>query len=95
MHIKSNVSVFVTSVMAIACGCSSSDEHVSKSDEAIDSICSEKASASIDGIPAYAYCGDTDVWSDNGVDTMKSSGGTGWVRTEHGYGYQCVEFAVR
>lgn len=81
-------------VATIACGCSS-DEHVSKSDEAVDSICNEKASTSIDGIPAYAYCGDTNVWSDNGVDTMKASGGTGWVQTEHGYGYQCVEFAIR
>ncbi|HSQ61951.1 MAG TPA: hypothetical protein VLM85_02000, partial [Polyangiaceae bacterium] len=60
-----------------------------------DYICNEKVSASIDGIPAYAYCGNFDVWSNNGADTKKVSGGTGWVQTEHGYGYQCVEFAVR
>ncbi len=85
----------VASFIVVAAGCASSTEDVSQSTAAVDSICNEKASASIDGIPAYAYCGNTNVWSNNGVDTKNASGGTGWVQTEHGYGYQCVEFAVR
>lgn len=61
-----------------------------------DGICGgEQAAATLDGIPAYPYCSNTNVWTDNGVDTLASSGGSGWVQTEGGYGYQCVEFAVR
>jgi hypothetical protein len=76
-------------------GCSSSQESVGQSSDAIDYICSESPSATLDGIPAYAYCGNFNVWSNNGADTKSSSGGTGWVQTEGGYGYQCVEYAVR
>ena len=89
-----SIAALVVGVVALA-GCSSSAEQVDESDDAVDYICNEKVSASIDGIPAYAYCGNFDVWSNNGVDTKKASGGTGWVQSEHGYGYQCVEFAVR
>jgi MYXO-CTERM domain-containing protein len=89
------IAVAAAGVVALASGCSSTPEDVSQSDDAVDYICNEKVSASIDGIPAYAYCGNFDVWSNNGVDTKKTSGGTGWVQSEHGYGYQCVEFAVR
>jgi hypothetical protein len=89
------VALSTVAVVALAAGCSSAPEQVDQSDEAVDTICNEKVSASIDGIPAYAYCGNFDVWSNNGVDTKKVSGGTGWVQSEHGYGYQCVEFAVR
>ncbi len=76
-------------------GCSSSQENVGQSNDAVDYICSESASATLDGIPAYAYCGNFNVWSNNGADTKSTSGGTGWVQTEGGYGYQCVEYAVR
>jgi len=85
-------------VWALACavaGVACSSESVGTSNDAVDYICSENASATLDGIPAYAYCGNTNVWSNNGVDTKSSSGGTGWVQTEGGYGYQCVEYAVR
>ncbi len=68
---------------------------LSRASFAGDGICGEAASATLDGIPAYAYCGNTNVWTDNGVDTKAASGGSGWVQTEGGYGYQCVEFAVR
>lgn len=83
---------------ALACGAAAvacSSENVGQSDDAVDYICSEKASATLDGIPAYAYCGNFDVWSNNGVDTKSSSGGNGWAKSESGYGYQCVEYAVR
>jgi MYXO-CTERM domain-containing protein len=75
--------------------CSSAQEDVGQSNDAVDYICKENASATLDGIPAYAYCGNFNVWSNNGVDTKSASGGTGWVQTEGGYGYQCVEYAVR
>ena len=82
-------------VAVVAIGCSSAQESVSQSNDAVDYICNQSAAATLDGIPAYAYCGNTNVWSNNGVDTKSASGGTGWVQTEGGYGYQCVEYAVR
>ncbi len=78
-----------------ACGLACALLLVARASFAGDGICSEAASATLDGIPAYAYCGNTNVWTNNGVDTLASSGGSGWVQTEGGYGYQCVEFAVR
>jgi surface antigen len=75
-------------------GCSST-ENLGTSSERVDMICSEPASATIDGIPAYDYCGNFDVWSNNGVDTKSASGGAGWIRTETNYGYQCTELALR
>lgn len=73
--------------------CSSGD--VGQSHERVDYICNETATATLDGIPAYAFCGNTDVWSNNGVDTKTTSGGAGWIRTETNYGYQCTELALR
>lgn len=87
-------SVIACAAMVIV-GCSSTAENVGQSNDAVDYICSETAAATLDGIPAYAYCGNFNVWSNNGSDTKSSSGGTGWVQTEGGYGYQCVEYAVR
>jgi surface antigen len=65
-----------------------------------ENICNETppADRAIDGIPAYAQCStstDASVYSNNGVDTRTSSGGSGWVRTQYGGGYQCTEFAHR
>ncbi len=85
----------LVSVAALAGACASSTEDVGSSAATIDYICNEKASATLDGIPAYAYCGNFNVWSNNGVDVKSTSGGNGWVQTEGGYGYQCVEYAVR
>src|SRR6185437_2121691 len=34
------------------------------------------------------------IYTDNGIDTQDTNPG-GWTETEGGYGYQCVEFAVR
>jgi len=81
----------LAALLVLAC----SSENVGQSNDAVDYICSENASATLDGIPAYAYCGNFNVWSNNGVDTKSASGGTGWVQTEGGYGYQCVEYAAR
>ena len=75
--------------------CSASPEDVGSGGATVDYICSESASATLDGIPAYQYCGNTNVWTNNGVDTRSASGGAGWTQTEGGYGYQCVEYAVR
>lgn len=87
--------VVVLPIAFVLAACSSSREEVGQSNDAVDYICSESASATLDGIPAYAYCGNFNVWSNNGADTKSASGGTGWVQTEGGYGYQCVEYAVR
>lgn len=85
----------VASIVVVVAGCSSSQETVGQSNDAVDTICNQNSAATLDGIPAYAYCGNFNVWSNNGTDTKSSSGGTGWVQTEGGYGYQCVEYAVR
>jgi len=91
-------SLTLGAIVSIA-GCSSSSpapapERVGATSQAIDMICGEAPSATLDGLPVYEYCGDFDVWTDNGVDT-RSTGGAGWTQTEGGYGYQCVEWAVR
>jgi hypothetical protein len=70
-------------------------EVTAKTSQAVDTICNDPPSATLDGFPAYKYCGNFDVWTDNGVDTRSTSGGSNWVKTEGGYGYQCVEWAVR
>ncbi len=72
---------------------------VAASSSAAD-ICAETVPANrfIDGLPAYAQCAGSmngDVYSNNGVETSTSSGGTGWVRTQRGGGYQCTELAHR
>jgi hypothetical protein len=86
----------LTSLFAIlVVACSSAPEDVGQSNAPVDYICSEKPTVTLDGIPAYAYCGNFYVWSNNGVDTKSASGGSGWVRTEGGFGYQCVEYAIR
>ncbi len=83
-------------LVVVVAGCSSSPtENVGQSNDAVDYICNESPAATLDGIPAYAYCGNFNVFSNNGSDTKSASGGTGWVQTEGGYGYQCVEYAVR
>lgn len=87
----------LTAILATAtlgAGCSQHAEDIGKTSAAVDTICGEGATVSIDGIPAYAYCGNFDVYSNNGVDT-RSYGGAGWVKTEGGYGYQCFELAAR
>ena len=91
MSRKSLTSLFAILVVA----CSSAPEDVGQSNAPVDYICSEAPTVTLDGIPAYAFCGNTYVWSNNGVDTKSASGGSGWVRTEGGYGYQCVEYAIR
>ena len=63
-------------------------------------ICSETVAANrmVDGIPAYAQCTATTssaIYSNNGVDTSTTSGGTDWVRTQMSGGYQCTELAHR
>ena len=63
-------------------------------------ICSETIAANrmVDGIPAYSQCTATTssaIYSNNGIDTSTSSGGTDWVRTQMSGGYQCTELAHR
>src|SRR6185312_1352422 len=62
--------------------------------QANDGICNKAPGASIDGFPAYPYCGNFNVYTDDGIHTQ-STAASGWTQTEGGYGYQCVEFAVR
>jgi len=83
----------LTAIGVVAC--SSTSEDVGHSAAAVDYICNEPAGATIDGIPAYPFCGDFNVWSNNGFDTNSTSGGAGWVRTETSAGYQCTELALR
>jgi hypothetical protein len=81
----------------VASACSSSDprrEDAVTSGDTGDSICKEAATAWLDGYPAYPWCRDHDVWTDDGINT-RETGGNGWVQTEGGYGYQCTEWAVR
>ncbi len=64
------------------------------------SICDETVPAdrTMDGIPAYTQCSASQtgaIYSNNGVDTRTTSGGTGWVRTQYSGGYQCTELAHR
>jgi surface antigen len=63
-------------------------------------VCNETVPTTryVDGFPAYAQCADStsaSIWSNNGIDTSTASGGTGWVRTQSGNGYQCTEWAHR
>jgi surface antigen len=64
-----------------------------------ENICNETppSSRAVDGIPAYGQCSTStgSVYSNNGVDTRSTSGGTGWLRTQMGGGYQCTELAHR
>lgn len=92
------------SVVGFTAACSSAlpaheevdQEHVGEVAQKIDTICGSSAVASIDGIPAYSYCGNFDVWSNNGVDVRATPGaGSGWVQSEAGYGFQCFELAAR
>jgi surface antigen len=66
---------------------------------AAENICSETVPVNrqVDGIPAFAQCSTStgSVYSNNGIDTRTTSGGTGWVRTQGSGGYQCTEFAHR
>lgn len=93
--LRKGLTSFVVVVAALALACSASPEDVGQSNAPVDYVCNKAAVATLDGIPAYAYCGNFNVWSNNGVDTKSTSGGAGWVQTEGGYGYQCVEYAVR
>lgn len=63
-------------------------------------ICAETVPANrfIDGFPAYAQCAGASgsaIYSNNGIDTSTTNGGTGWVRTQGSGGYQCTELAHR
>lgn len=63
-------------------------------------ICNETVPSNriIDGLPAYSQCtaaSSASIYSNNGIDTATASGGTGWVRTQMGGGYQCTEWAHR
>lgn len=67
---------------------------------AAENVCGETVSAElhIDGIPAYAQCDaslSAPIYSDDGVNTRTTSGGSGWILTQAGGGYQCTELAHR
>lgn len=78
----------------ISCG-SSDPERVGHVAQGVTSICGDAPAVStFDGYPAFKYCGNFDVYSNDGKNTS-STPQAGWVKTEGGYGYQCVELAVR
>lgn len=63
-------------------------------------ICGETVPTNrfIDGFPAYAQCTASEtspIYSDDGIDTAVTSGGTTWFRTQGSDGYQCTELAHR
>jgi surface antigen len=63
-------------------------------------ICGEDVPSEhyVDSIPAYAQCAESqnsDIWSDDGVDTSTERLSSEWIRTQWGAGYQCTEFASR
>jgi surface antigen len=73
--------------------------HLARSGQAAN-VCSETVptNRAVDGVPAYSQCTATTssaIYSNNGVDTSTTSGGTGWVRTQMSGGYQCTELAHR
>src|SRR5512143_3223646 len=75
------------------------EEDVARVEQAIN-VCNETVPSNrqVDGIPAYAQCTASEnsaIYSNNGVDTAPTSGGTGWVRTQYSGGYQCTELAHR
>jgi hypothetical protein len=89
--------VLTTLAAAAAAGCAppaEEDGPLGRAALADDGICNEPATTSIDGYPAYAYCGNFNVYTDDGIHTQ-SSAAPGWTETEGGFGYQCVEIAVR
>jgi hypothetical protein len=64
------------------------------------SVCEEMVPSdrNIDGIPAYAQCAaseNSEIYSNNGVDTSSTQVGPDWVRTQRSGGYQCTELAHR
>jgi len=90
-----------STVCAVLFGCSSpatESEALSVTQQAAN-VCNETVptNRAVDGIPAYAQCTTTTgaIYSNNGVDTDVTSGGTGWVRTQTSGGYQCTELAHR
>jgi hypothetical protein len=83
------------SLLGIALAIVACSDDVGRSSASVDTICNQSAAATLDGIPAYGFCGNFDVWTKNGVDTQSTSGGVGWTRTETNYGYQCAEYALR
>jgi hypothetical protein len=75
------------------------ERDVARVEQAIN-ICTETVPSNrfVDGIPAYAQCTGSQnsaIYSNNGVDTGTTSGGTDWVRTQYSGGYQCTELAHR
>jgi len=74
-------------------------EEVSFVEQAVNA-CNETipANRSVDGLPAYAQCSGVssgNIWSNNGIDTATTSGGSDWIQTQRGGGYQCTEWAYR
>jgi MYXO-CTERM domain-containing protein len=93
------VGVMLAAGLLTGCSGQSSDtEDLARSTEALN-VCNEDVPADhiIDGIPAYAQCSATTgaIYSNNGIDTSTTSGGTDWVRTQWSGGYQCTEYAQR
>jgi len=89
--------IFLSGFFFVGCAPGSSD--VESMSQALD-ICAEAVPANrqVDGIPAYAQCAaaqNSAIYSNNGVDTATTSGGTGWIRTQYSGGYQCTEFTHR
>ena len=86
----------------LSAGCdqyAAEEEDVGRVEQALN-VCNETVPANrqVDGIPAYAQCTASEnspIYSNNGVDTATSSGGTDWVRTQYSGGYQCTELAHR
>ncbi len=88
-------------IVGLLAGCSGLDtqqENLSSVQQAAN-VCDETVPTNrfVDGIPAYAQCATTTgaIYSNNGVDTATTSGGTDWIRTQFSGGYQCTELAHR
>ena len=88
-------------IAGLLAGCSGLDsqrENLAHTQQAAN-VCNETVPANrvVDGIPAYAQCATTTgaIYSNNGVDTATTSGGSDWIRTQSSGGYQCTELAHR
>lgn len=87
--------VVAISICVAGCGSSPQGESLGHVAQGVTSICGDAPVVStFDGYPAFKYCGNFNVYSNDGKHTS-STPQSGWVQTEGGYGYQCVELAAR
>jgi len=83
----------VAALLVLGCGEESAVDLGTQTSD-LTSTCGEPPGAyTFDGYPAYDFCTETSIFTDDGKETSTSNPG-GWVKTNTS-GYQCVELALR